>query len=234
MATQSSILACWIPWIGEPGRLQPWVPKESDTTEWLTLTIISVGVREGESKICFREAGKENEHTPAWVNLTLILTDPRKKNPSSPVEVTWGSNPGLLKPGCPFASLEILSRCRFWLSGPGFCISNQLPGDVSAAGPQSTLWGSRSNARVAQSWCQSRLVAGEPLTSAQGRSPQRTVFSPSLQPGTGAHLAGVQALWSERAAGSTDLESKSGSWEEGSRDGGLELALAQKMGPESS
>ena len=60
------------------------------------------------------------------------------------------------------------------------------------------------------------------------------MFSPSLQPGTGPHLAGVQTLWSKRAAGSTDLESESESWEEGGRNGGLELALAQKTGPESS
>ena len=169
-----------------------------------------------------------------WLNQSDTSIDPGKKNPSSPGEVTWGSNPGLLKPGCPFEPLEILSRCRFWFSGPGFCISNQLPGDVSVAGPRCTLWVARSNALVAQSWCQPRLATGEPLTSAQGRDLQRTVFSPWLQPGTGPRLAGVQALWSKRAAGSTDLESKSESWEEGGRNGGLELTLAQKIGPESS
>ena len=33
MAAHSSILARKIPWIEEPGRLQPWGCNESDTTE---------------------------------------------------------------------------------------------------------------------------------------------------------------------------------------------------------
>ena len=33
METHSSILAWRIPWIDEPGRLQPWGLKESDSTE---------------------------------------------------------------------------------------------------------------------------------------------------------------------------------------------------------
>ena len=35
MATHSSTLAWKIPWMGEPGRLQMWSHKESDTTEQL-------------------------------------------------------------------------------------------------------------------------------------------------------------------------------------------------------
>ena len=35
LATHSSFLAWKIPWMEEPGRLQSWSPKESDTTEWL-------------------------------------------------------------------------------------------------------------------------------------------------------------------------------------------------------
>ena len=35
MAAHSSTLAWRIPWTEEPGRLQPWGHKESDTTEWL-------------------------------------------------------------------------------------------------------------------------------------------------------------------------------------------------------
>ena len=35
MATHSSILAWKIPWMEEPGRLQPWGCKESDKTERL-------------------------------------------------------------------------------------------------------------------------------------------------------------------------------------------------------
>ena len=36
-ATLSSILAWRIPWTEAPGRLYPWVHKESDTTQWLAL-----------------------------------------------------------------------------------------------------------------------------------------------------------------------------------------------------
>ena len=36
MATHSSVLAWRIPWTEEPGRLQPWGCKESDTTKRLT------------------------------------------------------------------------------------------------------------------------------------------------------------------------------------------------------
>ena len=32
MATHSSIIACKVPWLGEPGRLHPWGHKESDVT----------------------------------------------------------------------------------------------------------------------------------------------------------------------------------------------------------
>ena len=40
MATHSSILAWRIPWTEEPGGLySPWGRKESDTTEWLTLSL---------------------------------------------------------------------------------------------------------------------------------------------------------------------------------------------------
>ena len=38
MATHSSTLAWKIPWMEEPGRLQPWGCKESDTTERLHFT----------------------------------------------------------------------------------------------------------------------------------------------------------------------------------------------------
>ena len=38
MATHSSILAWRIPWIGELVGYSPWGRKESDMTEWLTLT----------------------------------------------------------------------------------------------------------------------------------------------------------------------------------------------------
>ena len=38
MATHSSILAWRIPWTEEPGRLQSWGCKESDTTEQLIHT----------------------------------------------------------------------------------------------------------------------------------------------------------------------------------------------------
>ena len=38
MTTHSSILSWRIPWIEEPGRLQSMSSKESDMTEWLSLT----------------------------------------------------------------------------------------------------------------------------------------------------------------------------------------------------
>ena len=38
MVTHSSILAWKIPWTKEPGGYSPWGGKESDTTEWLSLT----------------------------------------------------------------------------------------------------------------------------------------------------------------------------------------------------
>ena len=40
MATHSSILAWRIPWTEEPGKLQFMGPQESDTTEWLSLTVV--------------------------------------------------------------------------------------------------------------------------------------------------------------------------------------------------
>ena len=43
MATHSRILAWRIPWTEEPGGL-PWSLKESDTTEWLTLTQATLGI----------------------------------------------------------------------------------------------------------------------------------------------------------------------------------------------
>ena len=46
----------------------------------------------------------------------------------------------------------------------------------------------------------------------------------------GSHLAGVQTL----RFGSTDLEVKGGSGAEGGRNGGVGLALAQKIGPNTS
>ena len=39
MVTHSSILTWRIPWTEEPGGLQPMCHKESDTTEWLTLSL---------------------------------------------------------------------------------------------------------------------------------------------------------------------------------------------------
>ena len=39
MATQSSVLACRIPWTKEPGGLQPRGCKELDTTEQLKIYI---------------------------------------------------------------------------------------------------------------------------------------------------------------------------------------------------
>ena len=38
MATHSSIPAWRLPWTEEPGKLHPWDHKESDMTEWLTLS----------------------------------------------------------------------------------------------------------------------------------------------------------------------------------------------------
>ena len=40
MATHSSILALRIPWTEEPGGLQPWGHKKSDTTEKLILLLL--------------------------------------------------------------------------------------------------------------------------------------------------------------------------------------------------
>ena len=39
MAAHSSMLAWRIPWTEEPGCLQSWVHKESDTTEGLTFSL---------------------------------------------------------------------------------------------------------------------------------------------------------------------------------------------------
>ena len=39
MATHSSILSWRIPWTEEPSGLHPCGHKESDTTEWLTLSL---------------------------------------------------------------------------------------------------------------------------------------------------------------------------------------------------
>ena len=47
MTTHSSVLACKIPWIEEPGRLQPTgITKESDTTYWLNKQAISVRLQQ--------------------------------------------------------------------------------------------------------------------------------------------------------------------------------------------
>ena len=42
MATHSSVLSWRIPWTEEPGGLQSWGRKESDTIEWLLLSVIYV------------------------------------------------------------------------------------------------------------------------------------------------------------------------------------------------
>ena len=39
MVTHSSTLAWRMPWTEKPGRLQPMGLQESDTTEWLTLSL---------------------------------------------------------------------------------------------------------------------------------------------------------------------------------------------------
>ena len=41
MANHSSILAWTIPWTEEPGELSPWDCKQSDTTEQLTLSLLT-------------------------------------------------------------------------------------------------------------------------------------------------------------------------------------------------
>ena len=43
MATHSSILAWRISWTEAPGGLSPWVHKEADTTEWLSLWYYILG-----------------------------------------------------------------------------------------------------------------------------------------------------------------------------------------------
>ena len=43
MATHSSFLAWRIPWTEEPGGCCPWSCRESDTTEWLTLSLFTEG-----------------------------------------------------------------------------------------------------------------------------------------------------------------------------------------------
>ena len=60
MATHSSILAWKIPWTEEPGQLRPWGCKESDKTEWLTLSLL-------ESLVSYRtkfRRGKRGEWLP--------------------------------------------------------------------------------------------------------------------------------------------------------------------------
>ena len=48
MATYSSILAWRIPWTEEPGRLhRPWGHKESDTTEYHSLTLKALNKNSG-------------------------------------------------------------------------------------------------------------------------------------------------------------------------------------------
>ena len=49
MATHSSILAWRIPWTEEPGGLQSMGHIESDTTEWLTLSLSSLFWHQGQS-----------------------------------------------------------------------------------------------------------------------------------------------------------------------------------------
>ena len=60
MATHSSILAWEIPWTEEPGRLQPWGHRESDTNEQLTLAIshpqLPIKCESLEKKVCWISA----------------------------------------------------------------------------------------------------------------------------------------------------------------------------------
>ena len=44
MATHSNILAWRIPWTEEPGRLSAWGGEESDTTEYLILSLFFIYV----------------------------------------------------------------------------------------------------------------------------------------------------------------------------------------------
>ena len=46
MVTHSSILAWRIPWTEKPGRLQSMGSQESDTTEWLTLSLSKIETSE--------------------------------------------------------------------------------------------------------------------------------------------------------------------------------------------
>ena len=49
MATHSSILAWEIPWTEEPGGLQSMVCQESDTTEWLTISLLHFKLFKGNT-----------------------------------------------------------------------------------------------------------------------------------------------------------------------------------------
>ena len=49
MATQSSILACKIPWTEEPEGYSPWCHKELNTTERLALSLFPFQAESGRA-----------------------------------------------------------------------------------------------------------------------------------------------------------------------------------------
>ena len=58
MATQSSILACKIPWTEEPEGYSPWCHKELNTTERLALSLFPFQAKSLDVLLGFQHPGR--------------------------------------------------------------------------------------------------------------------------------------------------------------------------------
>ena len=68
MASHFSLLAWKIPWIEEPGRLQSWVLKESDTEPLSTTTIFLESNLDSLESVWLLQS-KERTHSPLFYSV---------------------------------------------------------------------------------------------------------------------------------------------------------------------
>ena len=140
MATHSSILAWRIAWTEEPGGLQSMGCKESDTTEWLTLSLsLAFTVMELEFWNIFKK-WNDPQIFVIWFTCrvctkigfpggSVVKNLPSNSGDAGDMGLIAGSDPWIGK---------ILWR-REWLPTPGYCLENSTGRGVHG-GAKSWPW----------------------------------------------------------------------------------------------
>ena len=99
MTSHSSVLAWRIPWTEESGSYSPWVCRESDTTEWLTLSLSDieewmegswfVQIRLGIGRGCYWLAWSRDQEY--WSSASYVLGNHHHKVASRQSLQQWWS-----------------------------------------------------------------------------------------------------------------------------------------------